>query len=99
MLAEILKEASANRDFLKFSGGCLVVAFLQQKLGQCSLTLLARCTCSLILLAMPSLTKASWILFPPVPSPTLSRLSRVARLNDGILSGCVAIRPAVRSAV
>ncbi|WP_335622166.1 hypothetical protein [Burkholderia cenocepacia] len=35
--------------------------------------------------AMPSLTKAGWILFPPVPS-TLSRLSRVARLNDGILS-------------
>ncbi|ABK10005.1 conserved hypothetical protein [Burkholderia cenocepacia HI2424] len=36
--------------------------------------------------AMPSLTKAGWILFPPVPSATLSRLSRVARLNDGILS-------------
>ncbi|RQZ48503.1 transposase, partial [Burkholderia cepacia] len=51
MLAEILKEASANRDFLELSVGCLVVAFPQQKLGQCSLTLLAGCTCSLILRA------------------------------------------------
>ncbi len=52
----------------------------------------ARCQASVDLiwesgtgLAMPGLTKAGWILFPPVPSPTLSRLSRVARLNDGIL--------------
>lgn len=36
--------------------------------------------------AMPSLTKSGGILFPPVPSPTLSRLTRAARLNDGILS-------------
>ncbi|WP_251031703.1 hypothetical protein [Paraburkholderia strydomiana] len=34
---------------------------------------------------MPALTKAGWILFPPVSSPILSRLSRLARINDGIL--------------
>jgi len=34
---------------------------------------------------MPTLTKAGWILFPPVSSPVLSRLSRLARINDGIL--------------
>lgn len=36
-------------------------------------------------LEMPRLTKAGWILFPPVSSSNLSRLSRLARINDGIL--------------